>query len=162
MEVAVVMAIITLFSIFFVPAVFKQMQSAKVEAAIKQANNILQNCEMARRKVISSTFDVRLNVTHTYASIPNWAGTAVIEGQVGGGLTLPRNNAFGNPILVKNDSHRCYVAVDLGFLLNGDAGYETETIGSSTRIIVSARPSLGASVDWVIQQKKMLSNETTR
>jgi hypothetical protein len=75
---------------------------------------------------------------------------------------MPRNNAFDNPILVMNDSRRCYVAVDIGFLLNNVGGYVTQTVNGNTRIIISARPKLGAGVDWVLRQKKLLSTESSR
>ncbi|WP_063340807.1 MULTISPECIES: type II secretion system protein [Pseudomonas] len=161
-EMAVVMAIISLMAYFLLPAINQRLQSAKIEAAVAQANNILQSCEMARRRVLTSTFDAANTVTHTYASIPSWSGTNVIENQVGAGLKLPRNNAFDNPILVMNDSRRCYVAVDIGFLLNNVGGYVTQTVNGNTRIIISARPKLGAGVDWVLRQKKLLSTESSR
>lgn len=161
-EMTVVMAIIALLGYFLIPAVNQRLQAAKIEGAIAQAAHILQSCEMARQKVLTSTYDAANTVTHTYASIPGWSGTDVVENQVGAGLKLPRNNSFGNPILVKNDSHRCYVAVDIGFLLNNAGGYVTQTVNGNTRIVISTRPKLGAGTDWVVRQKKMLSNETTR
>jgi prepilin-type N-terminal cleavage/methylation domain-containing protein len=161
-ELSVVLAIISLMSVFLVPVVKQRLQAGKLEAAISQASNILQSCEMARQKAITSSIDAKGTATHTYASIPNWAGTDVVETQVGAGIKLPRNNLFGNPILVKNDSNRCYVAVDLDFLLSNATAYTTQIVNGNTRIIISTRPKLGAGVDWVIQQKRLLNKEATR
>lgn len=161
-EITVVLFIIGLLASFITPPIMKQIESAKIDSSIVQANNILQFCEMARRKVLSTTLDSRVTATHVFATIPDWAQTDVLEGQIGAGISIPRLNPFKNPILVKNDSHRCYVGIDIGFMLDNAAGYTTQTVNGKTRIIISARPKLGTSVDWVIKQKKLLNSEVAR
>lgn len=161
-EITVVLVIIGVLATFLTPPIAKRMEVAKIESSILQANNILQFCEMARRNVLSTSLDSRLTATHLYATIPTWAQTDVLEAQIGAGIKIARLNPFDNPILVKNDSHRCYVGIDIGFLLDNAAGYITQTVNGKSRIIISARPKLGSSVDWVIKQKRLLNSEDTR
>jgi prepilin-type N-terminal cleavage/methylation domain-containing protein len=161
-EITVVLFIIGVLASLLTPPIMKRMETAKIESSIAQATNVLQYCEMARRNVLATSIDTKLTATHQYATIPSWAETDVLEAQIGAGISIARLNPFGNPILVKNDSRRCYVGIDIGFLLNNAAGYTTQTVNGKTRIIISARPKLGSSVDWVIKQKKLLNSEITR
>ncbi|MDF5940698.1 hypothetical protein P4198_02295 [Pseudomonas aeruginosa] len=111
---------------------------------------------------MSSTVGANLKVTHTYGSLTNWSKTADLQNLLSADYRLPATNPLGSNILVKFDSQRCYVAVDLPFKEDNYGGYTTENVGANTRIIITTRPVQSSSSAWVTYQKRILHEETTR
>lgn len=162
LEIGIVFAVISLLAAFILPTAFDQLQTAKVEASIEQANNIASQCDIARRKPRSSVRNADFSVTHTYASLPAWSPTSSIEALLDGDHYIPSVNGFGKPYLVKFDERNCYVAIDLDFSSPGIFGQETAQVGGMTRIIVTGKARGNVSTEWVRHQKRSLLNESSR
>lgn len=162
LEIVFALAIIALLSVAVLPPSVERVTEAKIEASLGQARTVLQVCDIARTKVLGTTVDSSGKYTHTYASMPTWSTTATLQAKLSADYKLPADNALGTKIMVKFDSARCYVAVDLPFLLDGYGGYVTETVGGNTRVIVSTRTKNSAYPSWVVNQKRMLHDEETR
>lgn len=161
-EIIVALAIIALLSVALLPPSFERVTESKIEASIGQAQSILQVCDIARTKVLTTSVDGSGRYSHTYASMPNWSTTATLQTKLANDYNLPADNALGTKILVKFDAARCYVAVDLPFLQDNYGGLVTETVGGKTRLILSTRPRNAAYPSWVVNQKRMLHDEETR
>lgn len=161
-EIMLVLMVLVLLALMAMPAIFDRLQTAKVEASVMQARSVLQSCDIARRRVVSSVTTANRRVINTYNTLPNWSTTTALQGQLAGNQRLPLKNRFGKDILVRYDSERCYVAVDLDFLLDNYGGHETQVVGGSTRIIVTSRSRAAGSTDWIGHEKRLLHNETYR
>ncbi|MGF6282088.1 prepilin-type N-terminal cleavage/methylation domain-containing protein [Pseudomonas frederiksbergensis] len=161
-EIAVVLAILGLLGAAIIPNISDRMLQARAGASIEQARMILQVCESARKNVLTSTMNAQGQMVHTYPSLPNWASTQALQALLSKNYDLPVKNSLGTDFLVKFDSARCYVAVDLTFLQDNYAGMETLTVNGNTRVIVTSKPSRSVNPSWVISQKRFLSGEATR
>lgn len=161
-EIIFALAIIGILTAALLPPSLERLSEAKVEGSIGQARMILQVCEIARTKALTTAVDSNGVYSHTYNSLIGWSSTAVLQSKLSRDYNLPANNAFNNPIQIKFDSARCYVGVDLPFLQDNYGGYDTETVGGNTRIIVTTRPRNSAYPAWVVNQKRMLHDEETR
>ncbi len=162
LEIAIVLMVISILALLGVTAFLDRMQTAKVEGSVVQARSILQVCDMARKRVVSSVTSANRRVTHSYNALTNWSTTATLQAQLGGYQKLPAKNKFGKDILVRYDARTCYVAVDLDFRQDNILGLETQVVSGNTRIIVNSRPSATGSTDWVGQQKRVFHNEASR
>ncbi len=162
LEVVIVIAVISLLAAFILPTAFDQLQTAKVEGSIEQANNIAYQCDIARRSPVSSVRNADLSVTHTYASLPTWSPVSSLEALLDADHNIPSVNAFGRPFLVRFDERNCYVAIDLDFSAPGIYGQETVQAGGTTRIIVTGKARGNVSTEWVRHQKRSLLNESSR
>jgi prepilin-type N-terminal cleavage/methylation domain-containing protein len=161
-ELGIVLAVLALITVSLIPKIMDRMQQGHIDAAIEQARSVLQVCEVARKTVLSSQVDVNGVMHHTYPTMPNFANTTILQGLLGKDYNLPLKNAVGYDILVKFDSARCYVAVDLPVLEDGYGGFETTTVSGKTRVIISTKPVRSVNPTWVIAQKKFLHDEETR
>lgn len=161
LEIVVVLAILALLAIFSLPAL-ESIREARVEGSVEQARAVLQVCDIARKKVLTSQTDANGVTSHTYSAITNWSPTSTLQSKLERDYRLPDKNALGTQILVKFDAKRCYVAVDLPFLQDEYGGFETESVSGTTRIIVSTRTIVTTSPSWVNQQKRFLHQEETR
>ncbi|MCT8162753.1 type II secretion system protein (plasmid) [Pseudomonas fulva] len=161
-EIVIALAIIAVLAVAVLPPSLERLTEAKIEASLGQARTVLQVCDIARTKVLSTTVDSSGKYTHTYASMPAWSTTATLQSKLTADYNLPADNPLGTKIMVKFDSARCYVAVDLPFLQDNYGGYVTETVGGKTRVIVSTRTKNSAYPAWVVNQKRMLHDEETR
>lgn len=161
-ELAVVLAILGMLSMMIVPNVFDRMQQARTDAAIDQARAILQVCEIARKTVLSSAMNAQGVMVHTYPSLASWSSTQTLQGLLGKNYDLPYKNALRTDFLVKFDSARCYVGVDLPFRQDNYGGFETVTVNGNTRIILTSKPVRSVYPGWVITQKRSLNGEVTR
>lgn len=162
MEIIFVLAIIAVLTAAILPPALERITEAKVEGSIGQAQMILQICEIARTKALTTSVDAQGRYTHTYGSLDNWASTTVLQSKLTTNYHLPTKNALDTQILVKFDAARCYVAVDLPFLQSDYGGYSTETVGGKTRVIVTARIKNSAYPSWVVNQKRIMHDEETR
>lgn len=162
LEVIIAIAIIGLLAAALIPTIGARIEDARLQASVKQAQNVLQIVELARRKISSSSTAANGQVTHTYSSMPNWQPTSAVAVILGGSYNLPPSNTFGLPLLVRFDDKRSYVAVDLPFLEADYTMHPTQTVGGRTRIIISTDPSKYASTGWVSHQKRVMHNENTR
>lgn len=161
-ELAVCLAIVAVMTVALLPGAMEKYQQGKINSSILQAKNLIPVCEIARTKAVSSTVGANLKVTHTYGSLTNWSKTADLQNLLSADYRLPATNPLGSNILVKFDSQRCYIAVDLPFKEDNYGGYITENVGANTRIIITTRPAQSSSSAWVSYQKRILHGETTR
>ncbi|WGK63352.1 type II secretion system protein (plasmid) [Halopseudomonas sp. SMJS2] len=161
-EISIVVAVISLLAAFILPTAFDQLQTAKVEGSIEQANNIAYQCDIARRSPVSSARNPDFSVTHTYASLPDWSPVSALEAMLDGDHNIRSVNPFGRPFLVRFDERNCYVAIDLDFLAPGIFGQETVQVGGMTRIIVTGKARGNVSTEWVRHQQRSLYNESSR
>ena len=162
-EIVVVLAVIALLSAMAMPFVFERLETAKIEASVGQAQKVLQFVDMARVKVSGSVTSASpLKVTHTQTVIPVWQPVSAVQAILSGPYNIPTTNPFGAPILVRFDSARSYVAVDLPFSIPSFGWHTVIPNGPNSRIIVSTRPDLKGSVEWVKQQKLFLHEESSR
>ena len=160
-ELAFVVLVICFLAALLGIAVQDTLLSSRVNASIEQARTVLRTCEVARRKVLTTTV-VNGVASHTYPSMTTWATTDVLQNKLSGDYKLPDKNDLGTSVLVKFDSARCYVAVDLPFREDNYAGMETETVNGKTRVIVTTPRKGATGADWVSEQKKFLHLEDTR
>ncbi|MDF5950393.1 prepilin-type N-terminal cleavage/methylation domain-containing protein [Pseudomonas aeruginosa] len=112
-ELAVCLVIVAVMTVALLPGAMEKYQQGKINSSIEQARNLIPVCEIARTKAVSSTVGANLKVTHTYGSLTNWSKTADLQNLLSADYRLPATNPLGSNILVKFDSQRCYVAVDL-------------------------------------------------
>ncbi len=161
-EIVIVISVLAVLSAFILPAAFAQLQQAKVEGSIEQASNIASQCNIARRKPLSSVRNADFSVVHTYASLPNWSPISALEALLSADHRIRGINTFGKPFLVRFDERNCYVAVDLDFSEPGIFGQQTEEVGGVTRIIVSSGHRATVSTEWTRYQKRAFFNETSR
>lgn len=161
-EIIFVLAIIAILTAAILPPSLERITEAKVDASLDQARSILQVCDIARTKALTTTVDGNGVYSHTYGSLVDWSSTASLQSKLTSDYNLPDKNPLNSQILVKFDAARCYVAVDLPFLQDNYGGYDTETVGGKTRVIVTTRPRTSAYPAWVVNQKRMLHDEETR
>lgn len=162
LEIAIVLAIGAVIAALLAPVVFEKLNQSKLKASLGQAKTVLRSVELARVKIQSSTVGADGRVTHTYGSMTAWQPISVLKAMLNGPSTIPDTNAFGNPIYVRFDTRRSYVAVDLPYLDTAFDWYPTTTVNGITRIIVSTRNSVSSNADWVVQQKRTLNSEASR
>ena len=160
-ELAFVVLIICFLAALLGIAVQDTLLSTRASASIEQAKTVLRACEVARRKVLTTTV-VNGVATHTYPSMSTWSSTQVLQSKLTDDYKLPDKNDLGTSLLVRFDSARCYVAVDLPFLEDNYAGMETQTVNGKTRVIVTTSRKGATGADWVSDQKKFLHLEDTR
>lgn len=161
-ELAVSLAIVGVLAIALLPGAMERYQQGKINSSIDQAKNLMPICEIARTKAVASTVGANLKVSHTYGSLSSWSKTTDLQNLLSADYRLPITNPLGSNILVKFDSQRCYIAVDLPFKEDNYGGYTTENAGSNTRIIITTTPVQTSSSAWVSYQKRILHEETTR
>lgn len=162
LEIAIVLAIGAVIAALLAPVVFEKMNQSKLKASLGQAKTVLRSVELARVKIQSSTVGADGRVTHTYGNMTAWQPISVLKAMLNGPSTIPETNAFGNPIYVRFDTRRSYVAVDLPYLDTAFDWFPTTTVNGITRIIVSTRNSVSSNADWVVQQKRTLNSEASR
>ncbi len=160
-ELSFVLLVISFLAALLGIAVQDTLLASRVNASIEQAKTVLRVCEVARRKVLSTTV-VNGVATHTYPSMSTWASTQVLQSKLTHDYKLPDKNDLGTSLLVRFDAARCYVAVDLPFLEDNYAGIETQTVNGKTRVIVTTSRKGATGADWVSDQKKFLHLESTR
>jgi len=162
LEIAIALAIGAVIAALLAPVVFEKLNQSKLKASLGQAKTVLQSVELARVKIQSSTIGADGRVTHTYGDMSTWQPISVLKAMLTSTTPIPDTNAFGNPIYVRFDTRRSYVAVDLPYLDTAFDWYPTTTVNGVTRIIVSTRNSVSSNSDWVVQQKRILNSETSR
>jgi prepilin-type N-terminal cleavage/methylation domain-containing protein len=162
-ELMVVLAILGILSVILVPSIQDQMLEAKIEGSVEQARQVLAACNLVRVKPRSSYRDpTTLKVTHTYGqTYSSWTDVSVLQSRLTGSYFIPNANAFGRPYLFQMYPDTCVVAVEVDQLVDGWMGYQTESDGVRTKIIVgtSANDTLSP---WVLSQKRSLNDETFR
>jgi len=161
LELTGALMIISTLAVILGSAAFDRIQEARIDSSIAEARTVVRACEIARRKVLS-TLVVGGITTHTYPTMAAWSSTATLQSKLSVAHKLPATNDLGTAVLVKFDSARCYVAVDLPFLQDGYGGFETETVGGKTRVIVTIPRRIATQANWVTQQKQFLHLEDTR
>lgn len=161
-EISIVLGVLALIAIVMMPKVFDRLQQGKIDASIEQARSIVQVCEIARKTVLSSYVDANGVMQHTYPTMPNFVSTVTLQGLLGKNYNIPVKSPLGLDILVKFDSARCYVAVDLPYLEDQYGGFETVTVNGNTRVLITTKHMSSVYPSWVISQKKTLNNEDTR
>lgn len=160
-ELAFVVLLVCFLAALVGIAVQDTLQATRVSSSIEKARTILRACDVARRKVITTTVANGV-ATHTYPTMPTWSSTQVLQNKLTANYQLPAKNDLGTDFLVKFDAARCYVAVDLPFLEDGYGGMETQTVNGKTRVIVTTSRKGATGADWVSGQKKFLHLEDTR
>ncbi|HHX6291331.1 MULTISPECIES: type II secretion system protein [Pseudomonas] len=161
-EIAVCIAIAAVLTAAVLPSLMQSYQHHKIFSSIEQAKNLVPICEIARTRATGTTIGANLQATHTYSALASWSKTSVLQGLLGNDYRIPAKNPLGSDILVKFDSERCYVGVDLPFKEDNYAGYLTEAAGSNTRIIITTKLAGKSTTAWVTYQKRVLQGETTR
>lgn len=163
LEVVVVIAVVAILSALLIPFLFERLQTARIEASVRQAQRVLQFTDMARVKVNSSTTATTpLKVSHSQPVMPTWQSIAALEAVLVTNYNIPTTNPFGAPILVRFDARRSYVAIDLPFEIPNYGWHTVVPNGPNSRIIVSTRPDQERMVEWVKQQKLFLHEEPSR
>lgn len=160
-EISIVLMVIGALLALIVPSVMARIDDAKLQAAIGQAMKVSKVVDLARVQILSSSTNTRSQVTHSFNTLTNWQTVDVVESMLDGNYKLPTRNTFGNPILVRFDDHRSYVAIDLPYSLPDYTWHPTVQIGGNTRIIIAAR-NAPSGTSWVSHQKRILHDETTR
>jgi len=161
-EIAIVLAIGAIITALIAPVVFEKLNQSKLQASLGQAKTVLQAVELARVQIQSSTTSADGRVTHTYGDMSTWQPISALKSILKGPANIPDTNAYGNPIYVRFDARRAYVAVDLPYLDTAFDWYPTTTVNGITRIIVSTKGSVSSNADWVVQQKRTLNSEISR
>lgn len=163
-ELMVVILIIAVLTVFLMPSIWQPIRDAKITGGVAQAKEIVSACDLLRVTPLSSTRDTsNQKVTPTYGPLyASWTDAAVLSSKLSSDYSLPTENPFGRPYYFKMTERTCTVAVELDELIDGWEGYDIETAGTRTRIVVStpARDMAGAA--WVQQQKRLLTGESIR
>ena len=163
-EMMVVILIISILTIILMPYIWQPIRDAKITGGVAQAKEIVSACDLLRVTPISSTRNTsNQKVTPTYGPLyTSWTDAAVLKTRLSTDFSLPTENPFGRPYYFKMTERTCSVAVELDELIEGWEGYDLETVGTRTRIIVSAPARSMAGPAWVQHQKRLLTGETIR
>nr|CEK42035.1 hypothetical protein PQBR57_0082 [Pseudomonas fluorescens SBW25] len=163
-EMMVVLLIIGVLTVFLMPSIWQPIRDAKIKGGVAQAKEIVSACDQLRVTPISSLRDAsNQKVTPTYGPLyASWTDATVLSNKLSSGNSLPTENPFGRPYYFKMTERTCSVAVELDELIDGWEGYDLETAGTRTRIVISkpARSMTGPA--WVQHQKRLLTGETIR
>lgn len=163
-ELMVVLAILSLMMAFLVPMIAEPIRHSKIRGAVEQAKEIVVACNLVRLNPVSSVRNpITLAVTHTYQpQYTSWTQATTLKAKLSAEYQLPTENPFSRPYYFKLTERSCSVAVELDDLIDGWEGYETETAGTRTRIIVSNSTRSMAGPSWVQHQKQFLNGESVR
>ena len=162
-ELAVTMAIVSFLAATILPSAVDALNNARTTASIKQAQELLAVCDVARTKAIGTVISKDryiIEVVHN-ASV-DWTTSDQLAQFVTDGFKVPTLNAHKNPIYFKFDAERCYVAVDVPGNIPNLEGYVTLPQGANTRIIVSSRQLPPSKPHWVNHQQRVLYNDAPR
>ncbi|MPQ69299.1 type II secretion system protein [Pseudomonas sp. MWU12-2323] len=163
-ELAVVLAIISIMLMCMIPVLSEPIHNAKIAGGVEQAKAIVDACNLVRVTPTSTTVNAtNLQVTNTFGPDYNsWTDVSVLKAKLSSNYSLKTVNPFGKPYYFKMSDLTCSVAVELDVLIDGWEGYELETAGAVTRIIVSVSTHNATGPAWVQQQKRILTGEVFR
>lgn len=164
LEITVVMAIIAVILAFMTPYIMEPIRNAKITGAVSQAKEVVSACNLVRVGAASFSRDsVNYKVYSSYGPLySGWTDAKTLKTQLAPDYYLPTVNPFGMPYLFKMTEKTCTAAVDLDTQVPGWEGYETEDIGSRTRIVVGLPVRGGGGPVWIQHQKRVLNAETIR
>ncbi|MEX6780264.1 type II secretion system protein [Pseudomonas aeruginosa] len=163
-EMVVVLAIIAIILAFMLPVIAEPIDQAKIKGAVSQAKEIVAACNVARVSPASTSRNsTTLVVSSTYGpTYNNWTDVSVLKGKLSSNYVIPDENPFGNPYYFKMTDKSCSVAVELDWQVDGWEGYDLETVGTRSRIIVATPARSTAGPAWVQHQKRLLTGESIR
>lgn len=163
-ELVVVSAVIGLLMWLYVPNIWEPINDAKIRGGVSQAKEIVFACDLVRVTPVSTSRDTTSQkVTKVYGgAYTNWTDVSVLRSKLSTNYTLPTINPFGRPYYFKMTDGSCSVALELDELIDGWEGYELETVGARTRIIIGTPARSMAGPSWVKQQGRFLTGETAR
>lgn len=163
-ELTVTLAVIAILTWFLVPNIWQPIRDAKISGGISQAKEIVAACDLVRVTPISSSRDpINQKVTKNYGpEYSVWTDASVLKGKLSTDYSIPTENPLGRPYYFKMTARSCSVAVELDELIDGWEGYELETAGARTRIIVGTPARSMAGPGWVQQQNRLLTGEIIR
>lgn len=163
-ELVVVLSIIALMLAFMTPYIMEPIRNAKIAGAVQQAKEVVSACNLVRVGPASSSRDpINNKVYNAYGPLyTSWTNATTLKAKLASDYYLPTVNPFGQAYLFKMGEKTCTAAVDLDVQIDGWEGYELESIGSRTRIIVGLPARGGSAPAWVLHQKRLLNAETIR
>ncbi|HBO2935302.1 TPA: type II secretion system protein [Pseudomonas aeruginosa] len=163
-EMVVVLAIIAIILAFMLPVIAEPIEQAKIRGAVSQAKEIVAACNVARVTPASTSRNATtLVVSSTYGpGYSAWTNVSVLKSRLSSDYVIPDENPFGNPYYFKMTDMSCTVAVELNRTVDGWEGYDLETAGSKSRIIVATPARSTAGPAWVQHQKRLLTGESIR
>ena len=163
-ELIVTLSVIAIMLSFLVPNIWRPITDAKIRGAVSQAKQLVSTCDLVRVTPVSTSRDAtNLKVTKNYGpEYSSWTDVSVLKAKLSSDYTMPTENPFGRPYLFKMSERSCVVAVDLDELIEGREGYDLETVGTRTRIVVGTPARSMAGPGWVQQQNRFLTGETIR
>ncbi|WP_121498434.1 type II secretion system protein [Pseudomonas aeruginosa] len=163
-EMVVVLAIIAIILAFMLPVIAEPIEHAKIRGAVSQAKEIVAACNVARVSPASTSRNATtLVVSSTYGpGYSAWTAVSVLKGLLSSDYVIPDENPFGNPYYFKMTDKSCTVAVELNRTVDGWEGYDLETAGTKSRIIVATPARSTAGPAWVQHQKRLLTGESIR
>jgi prepilin-type N-terminal cleavage/methylation domain-containing protein len=163
-EMVVVLAIIAIILAFMLPIIAEPIEQAKIRGAVSQAKEIVAACNVARVSPASTSRNATtLVVSSTYGpGYSAWTAVSVLKGLLSSDYVIPDENPFGNPYYFKMTDKSCTVAVELNRTVDGWEGYDLETAGTKSRIIVATPARSTAGPAWVQHQKRLLTGESIR
>lgn len=163
-ELVVVLAVIAIMTWYLVPNIWEPIHDAKIRGAVAQAKEIVSACDLVRVTPISTSRDAsNQKVTKVYGPVYTaWTDASFLKTKLSVDYSMPSENPFGRPYYFKMTERSCSAAVELDGLIDGWEGYELETAGTRTRIIVGTPARSMAGPGWVQQQNRLLTGETIR
>lgn len=163
-EMMVVILIIGVLTTFLMPSIWQPIRDAKITGGVAQAKEIVSACDLLRVTPTSSTRDTsNQKVTPIYGPLyASWTDATVLSNKLSSDYSLPTENPFGRPYYFKMTERTCSVAVELDELIDGWAGYDLETAGTRTRIVINTPARSMTGPAWVQHQKRLLNGETFR
>lgn len=163
-ELTITLAVIAILTWFLVPNIWQPIHEAKIRGAVGQAKEVVAACDLVRVTPVSTSRDPSSQkVTKVYGPLyTSWTDATVIKAQLSTDYAVPTVNPFGRPYYFKMSERSCSVAVELDELIDGWEGYELETVGTRTRIVVGTSVRKMAGPGWVQQQNRFLSGEIIR
>ncbi len=163
-EMVVVLAIIAIILAFMLPVIAEPIGNAKIKGAVSQAKEIVTACNVARVTPTSTSRNATtLVVSTTYrADYASWTNVSVLKGMLSSNYVIPDENPFGNPYYFKMTERSCTVAVELDREIDGWEGYDLESAGPRSRIIVATPARSTSGPAWIQHQKRLLTGESIR
>lgn len=163
-ELIVTMSVIAIMTWYLTPDMWRPINNAKIAGGVAQAKRIVSACNLVRVSPISTSRDTATQkVTKVYGpEYSAWTNVSVLNAKLSADYNLPTENPLGRPYYFKMTERTCVVAVELDELIEGWEGYELETAGTRTRIIVGTPTSSMAGPSWVQEQNRFLTGETIR
>lgn len=163
-ELTTVIAVIAIILYVIIPLIWEPINQSKIKGSVAQAKEIVVTCNLVRVTPTSSTREsYNRKVTNVFHSqYSTWTEVSVLKSLLADGQKLPSLNGLDRSFYFKMTADTCLVAVELDTTITAWEGYQIETSGGRSKIIVGVTSRHSAGPEWLGMQKRILNAEEIR